>query len=111
MPWDPTEEQEDIIKDQIREAEATVEREVHEFKRQKQQRAEALGIEIESEPPTSEPKEIVGSKTNDEHLTDLPKSIPTANRPPSFSGKAGHEKEPDRADDVMIEEVEDTVIY
>ncbi|OTA91621.1 hypothetical protein M434DRAFT_397138 [Hypoxylon sp. CO27-5] len=108
LPWDPTVEQEDIIKDQIRKAEDIINKEVLDFKRHKEQTMKALGITVES--PTLESEDTVGSKLDDEHLTDIPQSNP-ANRPPSHTGKVGHEKESDRADDVMIEEVEDTVIY
>ncbi|KAI1144527.1 hypothetical protein F5Y05DRAFT_364924 [Hypoxylon sp. FL0543] len=109
LPWDPTVEQEDIIKDQIRKVEDAIDKEVLDFKRHKEQVMKALGITAES--PTSESKDTVGSKPDDEHLTNITQPNPT-NRPPSHAGKVGgHEKESDRADDVMIEEVEDTVIY
>ncbi|KAI0386158.1 hypothetical protein F5Y04DRAFT_275764 [Hypomontagnella monticulosa] len=107
LPWDRTSDQEDIIQDQIREVEDIIDREVLDFKQRKEERLRMLGIA--AEPPTPE-KDIVGSKPDNEHIADLPQSNPT-NRPPSHAGKVGHEKEPDRADDVMIEEVEDTVIY
>ncbi|KAI1212272.1 uncharacterized protein F4807DRAFT_365013 [Annulohypoxylon truncatum] len=112
LPWDPTPEQEDAIQEQVRDAKDTIEREVLEFKQRKEQRLKALGIAVD--PPALEPKDIVGSKPDDEHPIDIPQSNPsstTTDRPPSHAGKVGHEKEPDRADDVMIEEVEDTVIY
>ncbi|KAI1404029.1 hypothetical protein F4819DRAFT_449210 [Hypoxylon fuscum] len=109
LPWDPTDEQEDIIKDQIRDAEDIIDREVHDFKHRKEQQMKVLGIA--PEPSTPEPKDTVGSKSNDEPLTDLPQSNPTNNAPSHTPSKIGHEKESDRADDVMIEEVEDTVIY
>ncbi|KAI1384631.1 pinin/SDK/memA/ protein conserved region-domain-containing protein [Hypoxylon trugodes] len=114
LPWDPTDEQDRIIKNQIRDTEDIIDKEVDEFNLRKERKLKALGIP--TEPPPLEPKNTVGSKTNDEHPTDNPPpSNPTpatANRPPSRTGKVGHhEKEPDRADDVMIEEVEDTVIY
>ncbi|KAI1457128.1 hypothetical protein F4805DRAFT_429655 [Annulohypoxylon moriforme] len=114
LPWDPTPEQEDTIKEQIRDVKDTIDREVLEFKQRKEQRLKALGIAVD--PPAPEPKDKVGSKPDDEHPTDTPQSNPSPtttnnNRPPSHAGKVGHEKEPDRADDVMIEEVEDTVIY
>ncbi|KAI0841757.1 hypothetical protein F5Y06DRAFT_260370 [Hypoxylon sp. FL0890] len=108
LPWDPTLEQEDIIRDQIREVEDIIDKEVLDFKRHREQVMKALGITAES--PTLDSKDTVGSKPDDEHLTDVPQSNPT-NRPPSHAGKVGHEKDSDRADDVMIEEVEDTVIY
>ncbi|KAI2471428.1 hypothetical protein F4781DRAFT_429323 [Annulohypoxylon bovei var. microspora] len=112
LPWDPTDEQEDTIKCQIRDAEDTIEKEALDFKQHKEQRLKALGIT--ADPLALESKDKVGSKPDDEHPTDIPQSNPsptTTNHPPSHAGKVGHEKEPDRADDVMIEEVEDTVIY
>ncbi|OTB08419.1 hypothetical protein M426DRAFT_19087 [Hypoxylon sp. CI-4A] len=108
LPWDPTTEQEDIIKDQVRNAEDMIDKELLNFQKRKEQNMKALGIT--AEPLRVEPKDTVGSNPNDEHLTNTPLSNPT-NRPPSHTGKAGHERELDRADDVMIEEVEDTVIY
>ncbi|KAI1772422.1 pinin/SDK/memA/ protein conserved region-domain-containing protein [Hypoxylon cercidicola] len=108
-PWDPTAEQERTIKDQIREAKDIIDKEVLDFKRHKEQRMKTLGIA--AEPETLEPKDTVGSKPDAEPLTDLPQSNPTNHSPLLTTGKAGYEKEPDKADDVMIEEVEDTVIY
>ncbi|KAI2639587.1 hypothetical protein GGS26DRAFT_274255 [Hypomontagnella submonticulosa] len=107
LPWDRTNDQEDTIQDQIREVEDIIDREVLDFKQRKEQELKMLGVA--AEPPTPE-KETVGSKPDNEHIADLPQHNRT-NRPPSHAGKVGHEKEPDRADDVMIEEVEDTVIY
>ncbi|KAI1769253.1 hypothetical protein GGR53DRAFT_475079 [Hypoxylon sp. FL1150] len=111
LPWDPTVEQEQIIKDQIREAEDIIDKDLHDFKRYKEQRMKTLGIA--NEPQTPEPKDTVGSKPDAEPVTDLPQPDPTNHyhSPPHTTGKAGYEKEPDKADDVMIEEVEDTVIY
>lgn len=111
LPWDPTVEQEQAIKDQIREAEDSIDRELHDFKRHKEQMMKALGIAIEPQTPEPEPKDTVGSKPDAEPVTDLPQSNPTNHSPPPTTGKVGYEKEPDKADDVMIEEVEDTVIY
>ncbi|KAI0013989.1 pinin/SDK/memA/ protein conserved region-domain-containing protein [Xylariaceae sp. FL0662B] len=108
LPWDPTEEQEDIIKNQIRDVQDVIDKEVHDFKRRKEQKLKVLGIAVT--PPLPEPKETVGKADDDERPTDLPKSNST-NRTPSHTRQAGHEKESDRADDVMIEEDEDTVIY
>ncbi|KAL7626912.1 hypothetical protein AAE478_003686 [Parahypoxylon ruwenzoriense] len=108
LPWDPTDDQEDTIKDQIRDTEEIIDKETADFKQRREQKMKELGIAAEA--PTPGPKDTVGSKPDDERLTDLPQSDPT-NRPPSRTNKPGHEKEPERADDVMIEEVEDTVIY
>lgn len=61
-------------------------------------------------PPIPEKHEAVG-KPNDELPTDKAQPDST-NRPPSRGpSKVGPDKDPDRAEDVMIEEAEDTVIY
>lgn len=109
LPWDPTVEQEQTIKHQIREAEDIIDRELHDFKQHKEQMMKTLGIAIE--PQTPEPEDTVGSKPDAESVTDLPQSNPTNHPSPLTTGKTGYEKEPDKADEVMIEEVEDTVIY
>ncbi|KAI1082395.1 pinin/SDK/memA/ protein conserved region-domain-containing protein [Whalleya microplaca] len=114
LPWDPTEEQDEIIKNQIRDVQDLIDKEVLDFKRRKEQRLKALGVAVKPptpEPePVPEPKETVGKADDENSTTDLTKSDST-NRPPSHTRQAGHEKESDRADDVMIEEDEDTVIY
>ncbi|KAI0180910.1 hypothetical protein GGR52DRAFT_567168 [Hypoxylon sp. FL1284] len=109
LPWDPTAEQQRIIKDQIREVEDTINKEVFDFMRYKEQRMKTLGIAAGSR--TMEPKDTVGSKPEAERLTDLPQPNPTNQSSPHAAGKAGYDKEHDKADDVVIEEVEDTVIY
>ncbi|CAJ2506042.1 Uu.00g001720.m01.CDS01 [Anthostomella pinea] len=113
LPWELTSKQEDIIKDQILGAEDVVDKEVIEFKQRKSERLKALGITVRS--PTPEPKETVG-RSDDEQPTDIPQPEPATNNhtsspSPNHTNKVGPEKEPDRADDVMIEEDEDTVIY
>ncbi|KAK6952909.1 hypothetical protein Daesc_005206 [Daldinia eschscholtzii] len=108
LPWDLTEEQEDIIKEQTREAEDIIDKEALDFKQRREQKLKVLGVADKT--LISEPKDTVGNNTGNEHSTNSPQSNPT-NRPPSHAGKIGHEREPDRADDVVIEEVEDTVIY
>ncbi|KAI0603213.1 pinin/SDK/memA/ protein conserved region-domain-containing protein [Biscogniauxia sp. FL1348] len=109
LPWKPTEKQEDTIKDQIRDVEDIINKEVLEFKQQKEQRLRSLGVAVK--PPTPEAKETVGRPDNIEPPTNISHSDST-NRAPSHNiNKVGHEKESDRADDVMIEEDEDTVIY
>ncbi len=68
------------------------------------------GLGIAVKPSLSEKDETVG-KPNDKPPTDKSQPVST-NRPPSrATNKVGPEKESDRADDVMIEEDEDTVIY
>ncbi|KAI1500500.1 pinin/SDK/memA/ protein conserved region-domain-containing protein [Biscogniauxia marginata] len=109
LPWKLSEKQEDIIKDQIRDVEDIIAKEVLEFKQQKEQRLKALGVAVKAPPP--EAKETVGRSDDVEHPTNIPPPDPTNRAPSHTTGKAGHEKESDRADDVMIEEDEDTVIY
>lgn len=43
LPWEPTADQEDLIADQVRDAEDIIERETREFKQRKAERLEALG--------------------------------------------------------------------
>ncbi|KAI5926364.1 pinin/SDK/memA/ protein conserved region-domain-containing protein [Camillea tinctor] len=118
LPWKLAKKQEDIIDDQVRDVEDIIDKEVVEFKQQKEQRLRSLGVAVK--PPTPEAKEIVGSRSADvEPPTNIPPSDPpsdplsdTTNRVPSnTANKVGHDKESDRADDVMIEEEEDTLIY
>ncbi|TGJ82908.1 hypothetical protein E0Z10_g5872 [Xylaria hypoxylon] len=105
LPWGLTRTQEDAIQDQIQQAEKIIETEVSRFKERKEQRLQGLGVAVK--PSSSEKGETVG-KPNDE---DKPQPVST-NRPPSrATNKVGPERESDRADDVMIEEDEDTVIY
>ncbi|KAI0480832.1 pinin/SDK/memA/ protein conserved region-domain-containing protein [Xylariaceae sp. FL0804] len=116
LPWDITQEQEDTIRDQVRNVQSIIDREVSEFERRKEQRMKALGIPA-PKPPSPEPpeaREPVG-KSDHEPPADSP-LLDSTNKPapPHASkpgGGGGQEKEPDRADDVMIEEDEDTVIY
>jgi hypothetical protein len=108
LPWELTKTQEATIKGQIQQVEKIIENEVSEFNERRERHLGTTSSAVE--PPISEKHETVG-KPNDEPPTDKPLSEST-NRPPSHTtNKAGPEKETDRADDVMIEEAEDTVIY
>ncbi|KAJ8122164.1 hypothetical protein ONZ43_g1571 [Nemania bipapillata] len=108
LPYELTRTQEDTIQDQIQQVENMIEKEVSEFRERKEQRLGSLGVV--AKPSISEKDETVG-KPHDEPPTDKPQPEPT-NRPSSrATNKVGTEKESDRADDVMIEEDEDTVIY
>ncbi|KAI0104196.1 pinin/SDK/memA/ protein conserved region-domain-containing protein [Nemania sp. FL0031] len=108
LPYELTRTQEDIIQDQIQQAESIVEKEVSAFRERKEQRLRGLGVVVK--PSIPETDETVG-KPHDEPPTDKPQPEST-NRPSSrATNKVGPEKESDRADDVMIEEDEDTVIY
>ncbi|KAI0870264.1 pinin/SDK/memA/ protein conserved region-domain-containing protein [Hypoxylon argillaceum] len=108
LPYELTRMQEDIIQDQIQQVATIIEKEVSEFRERKEQRLRGLGVVVK--PSIPEKDEIVG-KPHDEPPTDKPQPEST-NRPSSrATNKVGPEKESDRADDVMIEEDEDTVIY
>ncbi|KAI1359834.1 pinin/SDK/memA/ protein conserved region-domain-containing protein [Xylaria arbuscula] len=108
LPWELTKVQEDTIRDQILEAEKVIEKEKSGFQERKNRRLEDLGIAVK--PPLTNKDETVG-KPHDEPPTDKSQPVST-NRPPSrATNKVGPERESDRADDVMIEEDEDTVIY
>ncbi|KAI0127454.1 putative nuclear protein SDK3 [Xylariales sp. AK1849] len=130
LPWEPTEDQEDLIKDQIRDAEDLIEREVREFKQNKGQRLKALGISTKATPepeselapaPTAqapdvehaaEPAVQTVGKVDTEPLPDDPPNTETTNRiSPAQTNKVGHDKESDETGDVMVEGDEDTVIY
>ncbi|KAK6074426.1 pinin sdk mema domain protein [Seiridium cupressi] len=132
LPWELTEDQEDLIKDQIHDAEDLVEKETREFKQRKEQRLTALGVSIkptsEREPaPESQPFPVEQTPEDAENTsgkvdTDaLPVDPPqphdtaeTTNGDASEStNKAGHQqdKEADENEDVMVEGDEDTVIY
>ncbi|KAK9426226.1 putative Pinin/SDK/memA/ protein conserved region-domain-containing protein [Seiridium unicorne] len=132
LPWELTEDQEDLIKDQIHDAEDLVEKETREFKQRKEQRLTALGVPIkpnsEREPaPESRPFPVEQTPEDAENTsgkvdTDaLPVDPPqphdtaeTTNGDASEStNKAGHQqdKEADENEDVMVEGDEDTVIY
>ncbi|KAI1426025.1 pinin/SDK/memA/ protein conserved region-domain-containing protein [Xylaria sp. FL1777] len=108
LPWELTRTQEDTIRDQIQQTEKIIEKETAGFKERKEQHLQGLDIAVKTS--LSEKDETVG-KPNDEPPTDKSQPVP-ANRPSSHAtNKVGPEKESDRADDVMIEEDEDTVIY
>ena len=110
MPYELTRTQEDIIQDQIQQVENLIDKEVSDFRKRKEQRLQGLGVAVKPSMPDKD--ETVG-KPHNELPTDKPQPEST-NRPSSrTTNKVGPEKEPDRdrADDVMIEEDEDTVIY
>lgn len=112
LPYELTRAQENTIQDQIHEIEKIIEKEALEFRERKEERLQNLGIAVN--PPIPNKDETVG-KLRDE-LPTADKSQPESTNPPSSraTNKVGLEKperEADKADDVMIEEDEDTVIY
>ena len=109
MPWKPTEQQKEIIEDQIQDAEDATDREASDFKRRK---AERLGASVAAgspAPPTLEPKQTL-RKTADDRPTEVSQPDSTNHTAPQ-AVKVGHERESDETGDVMVEEAEDTVIY
>ncbi|KAI1857015.1 uncharacterized protein JN550_013508 [Neoarthrinium moseri] len=135
LPWEPTEDEEDIIKDQIRDAEDLIDSETREFKQRKEQRLKALGITTQEAPasesdpapelqPTESPSvdqdENTVGKTDTDATHDVPPQQPdetseTTNRDSAQASKGGHhdhqDKDADETGDVMVEGDEDTVIY
>ncbi|ORY69505.1 pinin/SDK/memA/ protein conserved region-domain-containing protein [Pseudomassariella vexata] len=119
LPWEPTADQEDIVKDQIRDAEKAVEKEAREFKQRKDEWMRALGVLVvessDTQKPAPEPEaaheETVGKSA------EAPQTLTESTNPTSpaahttNSNKVGQEKESDETGDVMVEEEEDTVIY
>ncbi|KAJ4422431.1 hypothetical protein N0V82_002879 [Gnomoniopsis sp. IMI 355080] len=107
-PWELTKEQEDIIKDQIRDAEAQIEEELQQFKRDKEQRLRELGAQpssLDVDAPADEPvegdrssnaaqAESAATATNDRKRSPVP--VPSTE---------------DKDHDEMVEAEEDTVIY
>ncbi|KAK7935334.1 hypothetical protein PG985_000829 [Apiospora marii] len=139
LPWDLTQRQEDLIKDQVQDAEDLVNQETREFKQKREKRQAESGvadeqlplppgdemvIEDTSHPPASPPsadqpeeqqqqqQTSVGSKSD--HDPDPPAQPESTNdHTTTQASKAGgaHAKESDEAGDVMVVEGEDTVIY
>jgi hypothetical protein len=64
MPWKRTEYQDDLIQDQIRDAEDSVEKEVREFKQSKEQRLRALGVSTVKEAPEPESEPLAPPSTH-----------------------------------------------
>lgn len=118
-PWELSPEEEDIIKDQVHDAEGQIEEEVKQFKRRKEQRLKDLG----ALPSSSEVEATVGEQvkersnnaapesttaataTNDRNPSPAPAPAPA----PTLSQRSSHHE--DRDHDEMVEAEEDTVIY
>ena len=94
-PWLLTESQERIIKEQIQDAEETIEREVRDFERRKEQRLKDLGV-LDSPPESDAVGEPAPSKST--------------NHPHSDS-KASHDRDHDETGDEMEQDKEDAVLY
>ena len=122
LPWELTADQEDRVKDQIRDAEDLAERESREFKQRREQRLKDLGLRSGSSPaPVDEAAEgareteeadsarTVGKVDSDPHPSQPESTNEDASAQPSKAG--GTDKDPDEAGDVMVEGDEDTLIY
>ncbi|KAL2141823.1 hypothetical protein VTI28DRAFT_1910 [Corynascus sepedonium] len=129
LPWELTKEQEDIISDQVRVAEETVERERRDFKSRKEQRLRALGVTPpprSPSPPPQQPKQPQESEPGSEPKAESrpeeatvgePKPPPqdtNSNAAASASPKARdshHNKDHDEHGDEIMQDEEDVVIY
>lgn len=103
MPYDPTPEQEDRIKDQIDEVEARIRDELADFRLEKYRRLRDLGVPQQA--PADEP--VVGEPVSEP--SNLSPAAETGQQRPSTAH--GHERDHDESRDIMVETEEDTVIY
>lgn len=120
-PWELSPREEDVIKDQVRDAESQIEEEVRQFKRRKEQRLRDLG----ALPSSSEFEATVGEQVEelsnraaaDESPTAAataandrkPSPVPIPAPAPAPAQKSSHQEERDH--DEVVEAEEDTVIY
>lgn len=120
-PWELSPREEDVIKDQVRDAEIQIEEEVRQFKRRKEQRLRDLG----ALPSSSEFEATVGEQVEelsnraaaDESPTAAataandrkPSPVPIPAPAPAPAQKSSHQEERDH--DEVVEAEEDTVIY
>ncbi|ROW12656.1 hypothetical protein VMCG_00755 [Cytospora schulzeri] len=102
-PWELSPEEEDIIKDQVHDAEGQIEEEVKQFKRRKEQRLKELG----ALPSSSEVEATVDESITAATATNERNPSPTPEPAPA-QRNSHHE---DRDHDEMVEAEEDTVIY
>ncbi|KAJ4304376.1 hypothetical protein N0V88_001989 [Collariella sp. IMI 366227] len=129
LPWEPSKEQEDIIKDQIRAAEEMIDREMRDFKDRRERRFRELGVtppprsptpppQVETHQPELEPEPAAESRP-DQATVGEPKSPPQETNPdtdaaaptPSNTQNNHHEREPDENGDEVMQDEEDIVIY
>lgn len=128
-PWELTPEQEDVIKDQIRDAEDEIANEVRQFRRRKEQRLSDLGVlalpaALEVDNTVGEQAERsntaaqvestiddAAATNHDHHDHDHAHEHAPAHSPsPAPAPKNSHHHE-DKDHDEMVEAEEDTVIY
>ncbi|KAI0166412.1 hypothetical protein GGR57DRAFT_446631 [Xylariaceae sp. FL1272] len=108
LPWELTRSQRDRLEDQKRDAEDIIDKQIYQFAERKKQHLRDLGMGPDAAP--AEEKEPVGEPRDENPPDKPPQPVPT-NPSPSPSTNKGLAKDADRAEDVMIEEDEDTVIY
>lgn len=125
LPWELTKEQEEIISDQIRTAEDTVDRERRDFKNRKEQRLRSLGVTPPPRSPSPPPRqqkpqpkaEAEPEMGPDEAMVGEPKPPPQDTNPdvvepvPSKARTYHHDKDHDENGDEMVQDEEDIVIY
>lgn len=113
-PWELSPEEEDIVKDQVRDVEGQIEEEVRQFKRRKEQRLKELG----ALPSSSEVEATLGEQVEERSNNAAPDESTTAatatndhtpSPSPAPAQKSSHHE--DRDHDEMVEAEEDTVIY
>ena len=125
LPWERTKEQEDIISDQIRTAEETIDGERRAFKTRKEQRLRELGVSpppgSPSPPPRPQRKQPAGGPETESQSENAtvgdPKRPPQDTNPdvaaaaPSKAPTDHTDKDHDENGDEMMQDEEDMVIY
>ncbi|KAK4190083.1 hypothetical protein QBC35DRAFT_513573 [Podospora australis] len=117
LPWEPTREQEDIIKDQIRDAEDRIAEEKAAFQRRKERRLKELGVTDhrddamdldarERKGTTAQKQETVGEPTSPSHSTNPP--------PPQADHHQCHpsphpQHHDETGDEMVMQDAEDTM--
>lgn len=109
-PWEPTPQQEDIIKNQIRDAEAQIEDELQQFKRRKEQRLKDLGAFSSSSGVDAAVGEPATEDRSDHVAKDESAAFATNDRKHT-QAPAYRDSQEDKDHDEMVEAEEDTVIY
>jgi hypothetical protein len=130
LPWERTKDQEDIISDQIFEAEEAVDRERRDFKTRKEQRLRELGITPPPRSPSPPPRPPREQRQHAEpergpepasrpENTTVGESKPPPQDPNQDAGVGAppkgrtdqHDRDHDENVDEMMQDEEDMVIY
>ncbi|KAL2024395.1 hypothetical protein VTK56DRAFT_8206 [Thermocarpiscus australiensis] len=126
LPYELTEEQEHIVKEQIRAAEETIDKETREFRERKEQRLKELGVSPPPRSPSPSPQRENGQQAEpqpepqpqpkDDATVGEPKPPPQDTNPdaaalPPPKSRNVHDKDHDENGDEMMQDAEDTVIY